>query len=89
MTWRRDHLSVGKPEDDGKGGLFFALTADTKSPPKNVVPLYQYYRKEDGKRIFSYSTQELLGDNRLTRTLQPVCLVWKNPGPADAAVYNP
>jgi hypothetical protein len=81
VTWKRDHLSLRKAEDAAAGALFFALPADTKTPPKNVVPLYQYYRTEGGRKVYSYSTKDVLPDNRLTRTLPPICLVWTNPGP--------
>ena len=62
---------------EGEGtALFYAVPADTDSPPASTVPLYEFVR-EDGRR--EYGTDRDWTADGFRRTESPVCRVWRNP----------
>jgi hypothetical protein len=71
----KDGLRVGRPDD--KEAAFYALPADTKSPPAAATPLYEY-RQRDGTRR-AYSVDRALALPGYERAERPLCLVWRRP----------
>src|SRR5207249_3650246 len=82
-------LRCERPLDQKAQPLFFALPPATNSTamPKPadqtqssspaVVPLYEYRRARDGRRL--YSTRPDLADSEQQRSPEPFCSVWRNP----------
>jgi len=56
--------------------LFYALPANTASPPPHTVPLYQY-DNASGEHAYALSDSGVPAG--FTRAAQPVALVWQNP----------
>ncbi len=84
MVLRRD-----RPTDHKVQPLFFALPPATNSPaaPKPadavpaitplVVPLVEYRRVRDGRRL--YSTRTDFVDSERQASPEPLCRAWRNP----------
>lgn len=62
---------------DGGDATFFALPAETKSPPATTTPLYEYRHGTEKRR--AYSIDANLNLPGFERENQPICLVWKLP----------
>lgn len=56
---------------------FYALPAQTQPRPATCVPLYEYV-SDDGTRR-EYGTDESATKPGFQRTVEPLCLVWRNP----------
>jgi hypothetical protein len=72
----KDGLRIGKLDD--RGNLFYALAADTKTPPPTTTPLYEYRERNGMRRMYSVRGDLMLPGYE--RTEQPFCLVWRRPG---------
>lgn len=63
-----------------QAAVFHALPADAPKPPATAVPLYEY-RHKDGRRV--YRTEASWSGDGYQRADKPLCLVWRNPLPAE------
>lgn len=57
--------------------LFYALPADAKDPPATTLPLFEYTRQDDGRKV--WTTNDKWSVEGFRRTEKPLCRVWKNP----------
>jgi hypothetical protein len=73
VTAGKDGLRLGGAGD--RDAVFYALPADTKSPPAATTPLYEY-RQRDGTRR-AYSVDPALPLAGYERAERPLCLVWR------------
>lgn len=64
--------------------LCFALCAETKQPPAQAVPLYEFVHRDGTERV--YSTDGSLSGYR--RVERPICLVWRDPAVADRSQHS-
>jgi len=74
---RQIRLTTERP-DPPVEPIFYALPAnETESENTCIVPLYEYYHAETGRRI--YSTKSTKQEKGWTRTENPLCRVFKAP----------
>ena len=69
-------LRLAEPPPGGRG-VFYALPADSKNPPKSATPLFEFVHKDGKRRV--YSTDAKWAADGFTRAEKPLCLVWPNP----------
>jgi hypothetical protein len=70
------HLRLENPAGDSSPTAFYALKADTASPPATARPLYEFLAS-DGRH--AYSTDARWTAPGFTLGPKPLCLVWNNP----------
>lgn len=74
-------LQVGapprSPADTQQEPLFYALPADTESPPDSTVPLYRHVHSDSQKCLYLPGNSRSVPDYR--RVEPPLCLVWRDP----------
>lgn len=71
---------AAKPAEQPAGDLnvlFYALPADAKEPPATTVPLFEYTRQSDKRKV--WTTNDNWTTEGFTRAAQPLCRVWKSP----------
>jgi len=74
---RQIRLTTERPNSSAEA-LFYALPANgPKSDNPCIVPLYEYYHAETGRRI--YSIKSAMEEKGWTRTKEPLCRVYKAP----------
>ncbi len=74
---RQIRLTTERPNPSSEP-VFYALPSNgPESKNSCIVPLYEYYHAEAGRRI--YSTKPALQKKGWTRTENPLCRVWKAP----------
>jgi len=65
------------PDQTRQRTLFYAISADAKSPPATTIELWEFAHKDGVRRLYSTDAARSIKDYQ--RSERPLCRVWRSP----------